>query len=120
MGAGWVMRVAALFTARANFTHLVAAREKSTHELVVHGVYALCRHPGYVGWFAWSVSTQLVMLNPICFVLYALISWKFFQGRIPVEEEFLVHFFGQQYFDYAKRVPCGIPCISELGRQSPP
>lgn len=111
---GWGLRVAALFTARANFTHLVAYQKRATHELVTVGVYRLCRHPGYVGWFLWSVSTQLVLANPVCFMLYAFASWRFFKGRIPQEEELLCNFFGQQYHDYAKRVPCGIPWISEL------
>lgn len=115
--SGWVLRVAALFTAQANFTHLVAHRKKASHELVVRGVYGWCRHPGYLGWFMWSVSTQLVLLNPICCLAYAAVAWKFFEGRIPGEEELLVHFFGQQYLDYAQRVPCGLPWISELGRK---
>merc|ERR1719323_1565782 len=66
--AGWGLRTAALFTAKSNFTHLVARRKQANHVLVTVGVYRLCRHPSYAGWFLWSISTQLVLGNPICFV----------------------------------------------------
>ncbi|CAK0866979.1 unnamed protein product [Prorocentrum cordatum] len=111
---GWALRAAALFTAGSNFTHLVADRKEASHELVTWGVYSWCRHPGYVGWFLWSVSTQLVLANPVCLAAYTLVSWRFFQGRIPNEEDLLLDFFGDGYLDYARRVPCGLPGISEL------
>merc|ERR1712183_940468 len=99
---GWAMRTIALFTAGSNFTHLVSHRRAAGHVLVTHGVYGLCRHPGYVGWFAWSVSTQLVLGNTLCFFAYVAASFKFFQGRIPGEEEALVSFFGAEYMSYAR------------------
>mmetsp|Transcript_151554 Transcript_151554/g.486331 ORF Transcript_151554/g.486331 Transcript_151554/m.486331 type:complete len:295 (+) Transcript_151554:1-885(+) len=111
---GWALRALALFTAQSNFTHLVAHRKQANHVLVTEGVYKLCRHPGYLGWFVWSVSTQLVLANPFCFAAYFAVSWKFFADRIPGEEELLVDFFGEQYLAYASRVPCGIPGISRL------
>jgi len=111
---GWGLRAAALFTAQSNFTHLVAYFKVADHTLVTSGVYGLCRHPGYVGWFLWSVSTQVVLRNPICWVMYFYVSWRFFAGRIPPEEQTLLHFFGDAYMSYARRVPCGIPGISLL------
>jgi len=111
---GWAMRTAALFTAQANFTHIVAWRKLPSHVLVTTGVYSICRHPGYLGWFIWSVSTQLVLGNPFCLVAYSFVSWRFFAGRIPSEEQSLLQFFGDEYMAYARRVPCGIPCISAL------
>lgn len=111
---GWALRTAALFTAQSNFTHLVARRKKEGHTLVTGGVYRLCRHPSYTGWFLWSVSTQLILGNPCCFVAYTYVSWWFFATRIPDEEALLVSFFGQQYLSYASRVPCRLPGISNL------
>lgn len=111
---GWALRTAALFTAKSNFTHQVANRKTSNHRLVVHGVYRLCRHPGYLGWFIWSVSSQLILGNVLCVVAYAVVAWRFFAGRIPHEEDMLMRFFGREYMDYATRVPCGLPWISQL------
>merc|ERR1740123_2781739 len=94
---GWGLRALALFTAKSNFTHLVAHRKQAGHALVTGGVYALCRHPSYVGWFLWSISTQLILGNPICFIAYTAVSWLFFARRIPEEEDLLIDFFGEQY-----------------------
>jgi len=79
--------------------------------LVTHGIYGIMRHPSYVGWFWWSIGTQIILSNPFCVIFYAIISWKFFNDRIYVEEITLINFFGKQYFDYQKRVPTGIPFI---------
>jgi len=111
---GWTLRTLALFTAQSNFTHFIAPEKISSHQLVTHGVYRLCRHPGYLGWFLWSVSTQLVLGNPMCLAAYGLVSWKFFAGRIPGEEALLISFFGEEYEKYARVVPCGLPWMSRL------
>ncbi|CAK9043847.1 unnamed protein product [Durusdinium trenchii] len=111
---GWALRTAALFTARSNFTHIVASYKESSHRLVKEGVYSFCRHPGYVGWFLWSVSTQVLLRNVFCFFAYAWVSWRFFAGRIPHEEDMLIRFFGDEYVEYATHVRCGIPYVSRL------
>lgn len=81
------------------------------HELVTHGVYSLMRHPSYVGWFWWSIGTQVVLANPVCFVIYSIASWKFFHDRIFMEEITLLNFFGEEYYKYQQRVPTGLPFI---------
>ena len=62
----------------------------------------------------WSVSTQILLGNILCFFAYAWVSWRFFAGRIPHEEEMLVRFFGDEYLEYAREVPAGIPNASQL------
>lgn len=75
-------------------------------------VYSYLRHPSYFGWFYWSVGTQLILCNPLCIIAYAIVSWKFFDGRIPFEENTLVKFYGNEYREYARKTPIGIPFIS--------
>ena len=53
----------------------------------------------------------MVLCNPVCVVLYALVSWKFFTDRIEAEEYYLLNFFGSSYLEYQKRVPTGLPFI---------
>eukprot|EP00397_Hematodinium_sp_SG-2012_P056092 GEMP01068941.1.p1 GENE.GEMP01068941.1~~GEMP01068941.1.p1 ORF type:complete len:186 (+),score=36.31 GEMP01068941.1:416-973(+) len=111
---GWAVRCAALFTAQSNFTHRMRDRKQSEHELVTHGVYGVVRHPGYVGWFLWAVSTQVILHNVVGVVCYSAVSFAFFLDRIRTEERLLVEFFGPKYIEYARRVTCGIPFITEL------
>lgn len=111
-GIGEVLRKTAIFTAKRNFNHIVQSKKANNHTLVTHGVYNICRHPSYVGWFYWSVGTQLILQNPLCVVLYAITSWKFFHDRIFVEEISLLNFFGNDYVQYQKKVGTGLPFIS--------
>lgn len=86
--------------------------EKSAdHVLVTHGVYSLFRHPSYVGWFYWSIGTQIILLNPFCTIAYTAASWLFFKERVEFEEIALLNFFGQHYCDYQQKVGTGLPFI---------
>ncbi|KAK7817299.1 hypothetical protein U0070_004436 [Myodes glareolus] len=108
---GECLRKAAMFTAGSNFNHVVQSEKSDTHTLVTSGVYAWFRHPSYVGWFYWSIGTQVMLCNPICGVVYALTVWRFFRDRTEEEEISLIHFFGEEYLEYKKRVPTGLPFI---------
>ncbi|XP_002130716.2 uncharacterized protein LOC100180736 isoform X1 [Ciona intestinalis] len=108
---GDLFRKISMYTAGKSFTHLVQYYKRDSHKLIVNGVYSLFRHPSYTGWFCWSVSTQVLLLNPICLIGYTVATWKFFQERIYYEEITLLNFFGQQYLDYKKKVPSGIPFV---------
>lgn len=66
---------------------------------------AWARHPGYLGWFLWSVGTQILLLNPLSTPLFAVLSWRFFSSRIPYEERQLEQFFGEDYVRYAAATP---------------
>lgn len=126
---GQVIRSLAMAQAASNFNHHVQSQHKAGHVLVRHGLYAVLRHPSYFGFFWWGLGTQLVLGNVACFVGYALVLWKFFSTRIKREflwsffsnrviadallgeEAFLVRFFGDEYVQYRKTTPVGIPFI---------
>ncbi|KAM8707724.1 hypothetical protein ACLKA7_014801 [Drosophila subpalustris] len=108
---GEVIRKMAIITAGRSFTHLVQNEKHSDHKLITSGVYAYSRHPSYVGWFYWSIGTQLILMNPLCICIYTLVSWLFFHDRIYVEEYSLLNFFQSDYVRYQNRVPTGLPFI---------
>lgn len=92
---------------------VVAEKKSPKHTLVTEGVYRFIRHPGYAGWFYWSIGTQLVLGNPVCVVAFAVSTWMFFRDRIAYEEDLLSSegFFGQKYVDYKRATPTFIPFI---------
>jgi protein-S-isoprenylcysteine O-methyltransferase len=109
---GQSVRTTAMLQCGENFSHNIAMQRQPQHRLVTHGIYAYLRHPSYAGWFYWSLGTQLVLCNPLCVLLYALVSWKFFRDRIAFEESTLLHFFKDKYREYVQHSYVGIPFIS--------
>jgi len=109
---GDILRKMAMFHAGQSFSHIVQSSKRLDHVLVTSGVFSYVRHPSYVGWFLWSLGTQIVLANPVCFILYGAVSWAFFNERIYIEEHSLHRFFGEAYADYQANVPnTGIPFI---------
>uniref|UniRef100_A0A8C6UW70 Protein-S-isoprenylcysteine O-methyltransferase n=1 Tax=Neogobius melanostomus TaxID=47308 RepID=A0A8C6UW70_9GOBI len=111
---GEALRKAAMLTAGSNFNHIVQNEKAQSHVLVTSGVYAYFRHPSYVGWFYWSIGTQVILCNPVCIMGYTIASWRFFRERIEEEELSLIHFFADAYVEYKKKVPTGLPFISGI------
>eukprot|EP00211_Chloroparvula_japonica_P015280 CAMPEP_0119134326 /NCGR_PEP_ID=MMETSP1310-20130426/16480_1 /TAXON_ID=464262 /ORGANISM="Genus nov. species nov., Strain RCC2339" /LENGTH=205 /DNA_ID=CAMNT_0007125109 /DNA_START=136 /DNA_END=750 /DNA_ORIENTATION=+ len=83
---GIVLRVVGMCTAGAAFTHQIKDGKRQEHHLITDGVYSHIRHPGYCGWFWWTVASQILLMNPLCTVAFSIVSWKFFADRIPFEE----------------------------------
>lgn len=113
-----VVRSLAMITAGQSFNHTIQTRKRSSHLLVTHGIYRYLRHPSYVGFFYWSIATQLVLGNCISTIGYSVTAWNFFHRRIAFEEESLHNFFQNEYSAYAKRTIIGIPFLrsAEYGR----
>ncbi|CAM9933866.1 unnamed protein product [Ascophyllum nodosum] len=108
---GHCFRIGAMWTAGLNFKHEIMLRREPSHELVTHGVYRFFRHPSYFGWFWWSVGTQVLLCNPLCFVAYAAAASMFFRRRIPFEEALLKKFYPDEYPEYVSKTFVGIPFL---------
>lgn len=107
--SGEIIRKLAMFTAGTNFSHLITSEKDPNHKLVTHGIYSLFRHPSYAGWLYWAVGTQILLLNPICTLLFAAMSYRFFKDRIRYEEETLIGFFNEDYKAYKQKVGLWMP-----------
>jgi len=108
---GQALRSIAMIHASTNFSHSVAFSKRDTHQLVTDGVYAWFRHPSYAGFFYWALGTQLVLQNPLSFVIFAVLLWRFFYYRTRAEENALIRFFGDDYVKYRQRVGTKIPFV---------
>lgn len=104
------LRKYAMITAGGAFTHVIQTYRRPRHVLVVDGPYAYARHPGYLGWFAWVVGTQVVLGNPACACGFAVVSYRYFVRRIAYEEAHLRRMF-PDYDAYAARTPSWFPKV---------
>ena len=105
---GETVRLAAIREAGQSFTHLVAYEKREEHRLVVSGIYSYVRHPSYFGYYVWCIGTQVLIFNPVCFVLYNIVLFRFFYNRVRREEQLLESFFGQKYVKYKSTVWSGV------------
>ncbi|ODV86072.1 hypothetical protein CANARDRAFT_28110 [[Candida] arabinofermentans NRRL YB-2248] len=108
---GQYLRSMAMVTAGESFSHIIAQSKKNNHKLITHGIYGFARHPSYAGFFYWALGTQLLLCNPLSFVIFYFMLHKFFSRRIRYEECKLVEFFGDEYVKYKKTTPTRIPFV---------
>ena len=106
-----IVRTWAMITCGESFNHLIQTAKKDNHVLVTDGVYKYLRHPSYVGFYYWSIGTQLLLNNWLSLVIFSAASLMFFRRRIPYEEESLLEHFPGEYEAYAKSTWVGIPFI---------
>eukprot|EP01065_Artemidia_motanka_P053217 TRINITY_DN9818_c3_g2_i1.p1 TRINITY_DN9818_c3_g2~~TRINITY_DN9818_c3_g2_i1.p1 ORF type:complete len:232 (+),score=71.63 TRINITY_DN9818_c3_g2_i1:127-822(+) len=111
---GDALRKVAMWTAARCFTHRIVQGSGPQQPLVTHGVYGFSRHPGYLGWMIWSVGTQVLLVNPVSTPLFAYLSFKFFEQRVPYEEACLLEQYGLDYEEYMRNVPTRIPFVPGL------
>ncbi|KAI7888217.1 farnesyl cysteine-carboxyl methyltransferase, mediates the carboxyl methylation step during C-termin [Mucor mucedo] len=108
---GQACRTIAMFSARHNFSHHIADYKERDHVLVQHGIYSLMRHPSYFGFYWWAIGVQVLLMNPLCLILFVYWLHQFFSERIAYEEHTLHRFFGQAWVDYKARTPTLMPFI---------
>jgi len=89
----------------------LAARLVEGHQLITGGPYRWVRNPIYTGMFGMMIATGLAISHWIAFppalVLFAIGTVI----RVRSEEKLLRKAFGQEFEDYAHRVPAVLPGI---------
>jgi protein-S-isoprenylcysteine O-methyltransferase len=53
------IRCTAMIHCGESFNHIIQRDKKENHVLVTTGIYSILRHPSYVGFFYWSIATQV-------------------------------------------------------------
>lgn len=103
----------AMITAAASFSHDIKDKLGNNHKLVKEGVYSLCRHPSYLGFFAFAVGGQIILGNFLSTILFAFTLQKFFRERISVEEAILLKKYPEEYAEFKINTWSGIPFHSD-------
>ena len=104
--AGGVLRLWPVFVLGHQFSGLVAIQPG--HRLVTSGIYALIRHPSYLGLLVNSLGWALAFRSIVGLLLTALLVPPL-AARIRAEERLLRTQFGEEYEDYCRRTSRLIP-----------
>lgn len=77
--------------------------------LVQHGPYRIIRHPAYMGYLLISLGNSLGFSSLSGFAAIVFILLPSIVYRLRMEDKLLAEHFGEQWWDYCKRVPAFIP-----------
>jgi protein-S-isoprenylcysteine O-methyltransferase Ste14 len=90
----------------SRFASVVAIQEG--HRLRTDGIYALARHPSYLGIILLDIGFAGIFRSAVALLLLPMVFWMF-KRRMDVEESLLVDGFGDEYRAYMKRTPRLLP-----------
>ena len=89
----------------------VAARLVEDHKLITAGPYNYVRNPIYTGMLGMLIATGLAMEHWLALMVAIILFMAGLVIRVRTEEKLLRAAFGQEFEDYAKRVPAVVPGI---------
>ena len=73
-------------------------------KLCTKGVYAYLRHPIYAGWISFIVPGFVIFRGSFWGITLPIFMYIIFRVLIPVEEEYLIDKFGNEYHEYRSKV----------------
>ena len=111
-----VLAINSAFFALRAFRHLgknwsIVARILESHALITTGPYAVVRHPIYSSMFGLLIATGIALSRWQALVAGTVVCGLGTAWRIRIEERLLKQRFGEEYMQYARRVPAIIPWI---------
>ena len=104
--AGGALRIWPVFVLGRRFSGLVAIQ--TGHTLVTGGLYAVIRHPSYLGLLVNSLGWALAFRSSVGVLLTALLI-PALVARIRAEERLLRTHFGGEYDAYCRRTSRLLP-----------
>jgi len=116
--AGYALRIAAMVQLGPRFAPVAAVQRD--HALETGGLYAIVRHPGYLGAWLCELGIVLAFGSAAALALPALMA-PAIAARVAGEERLLEEHFGSEFRDWRARVGAFLPRIGPgPGNPGPP
>jgi protein-S-isoprenylcysteine O-methyltransferase Ste14 len=107
-GSGWLIETAVRTLGRQ---WALRARLVEDHKLITVGPYAYVRNPIYTGMLGMLIATGLAMEYWIALLVAVVVFVVGLVIRVRSEEKLLRAAFGEEFEEYARRVPAVLPGI---------
>lgn len=108
LGFGLLIRSYSIFILGKRFTYVVTILNE--HPLQTNGLYAVIRHPGYLGQLSILIGSMMLFGNWISVILGIIVLFPSYHYRMTVEEDLLLKH-KEEYGDYSKRTYRLIPFV---------
>jgi protein-S-isoprenylcysteine O-methyltransferase Ste14 len=93
------------------FSHqMIFGKIRKSPDILNKGVYAIIRHPMYLGTLLFYLGFVLVTISLLSLVIWILI-FSIYDRATAYEEDDLIRIFGDEYLNYKKHVPKWFPRI---------
>lgn len=109
--AGVLLSAAAQLNLGASWRIGIDAQAKPG--MVSSGIYALCRHPIFLGFLMVFAGIAAMMPTPLSLFLLAG-AYIGFRSQVAAEEAYMLQTYGEAYRDYARRVGRFVPGLGKL------
>ena len=90
-------------TSGRNTTHQVA------NHLNTKGIYSVVRHPLYLANYLIWAGLLVYTMNAFAFIIVSLVYWIYYERIMMTEEAFLRGKYGDEFEEWASRVPAFLP-----------
>ena len=86
-------------------------KEQVADVLNSSGMYSMLRHPLYLGNYLIWLGISLASFNIYFVVIMSLLFWIYYERIMFAEERFLERKFGEDYLNWASKLPAFLPSI---------
>jgi protein-S-isoprenylcysteine O-methyltransferase Ste14 len=87
-------------------------------QLATKGIYAYFRHPLYGSWIVFIVPGIVLLMNSLIGLTVPVFMYAVFKILIRTEDKYLEEKFGEEFFEYRKRVGEIFPKFQTIFREN--
>jgi len=117
---GFVVRAIAIATTPKGTSGRNTKEGQVAESLNTTGIYSMVRHPLYLGnYFMW-IGIVMFTFNWSFVIIVTLAFWLYYERIMFAEERFLERKFGNDYMDWASKIPAFIPCLKKFKKNVVP
>jgi len=106
--AGLALRAYTVCTTPKGTSGRNTARQVADH-LNTKGIYSVVRHPLYLANYLIWAGLLVFTMNPVVFIIVSLVYWIYYERIMLAEEAFLRGKYGDEFEQWAARVPAFLP-----------